>query len=39
MYTTYHLKSAQEVNTDILECYQGCKSKPITIAVRGRQRL
>jgi hypothetical protein len=34
MYTTYHLKSAQEVNTDILDSIKAAfKSKPITIIV------
>lgn len=34
MYTTYHLKSAQEVNTDILDAIKAIfKSKPITIMV------
>ncbi len=34
MYTTYHLKSAQEVNTDILDAIKATfKSKPITIIV------
>jgi len=34
MYTTYHLKSAQEVNTDILDSIKATfKSKPITIIV------
>lgn len=34
MYTTYHLKSAQEVSTDILEAIKATfKSKPITIIV------
>lgn len=34
MYTTYHLKSAQEVNTDILDAIKATfKSKPITITV------
>jgi len=35
MYTTYHLKSAQEVNTDILDAIKATfKSKPITIIVK-----
>lgn len=35
MYTTYHLKSAQEVSTDILEAIKATfKSKPITIIVK-----
>ncbi len=34
MYTTYHLASAQEVNTDILDAIKAAfKSKPITIIV------
>lgn len=34
MYTTYHLKSAQEVNADILDAIKATfKSKPITIIV------
>ena len=34
MYTTYHLSSAQEVTTDILEAIKKTfKSKPITITV------
>ncbi len=34
MYTTYHLTSAQEVNTDILDAIKATfKSKPITIIV------
>ncbi|MFZ4545396.1 MAG: hypothetical protein ACOYOA_15190 [Saprospiraceae bacterium] len=34
MYATYHLKSAQEVNTDILDAIKAAfKSKPITIIV------
>ncbi len=34
MYATYHLQSAQEVNTDILEAIKATfKSKPITIIV------
>lgn len=34
MYTTYHLKSAQEVNTDILDAIKATfKSRPITIIV------
>ena len=35
MYTTYHLKSAQELNTDILDAIKATfKSKPITIIVK-----
>ena len=34
MYTTYHLASAQEVNSDILDAIKAAfKSKPITIIV------
>ena len=34
MYTTYHLSSAQEVSTDILDAIKATfKSKPITIIV------
>jgi hypothetical protein len=34
MYTTYHLASAQEVNSDILDAIKATfKSKPITIIV------
>ncbi len=34
MYTTYHLSSAQDVNTDILDAIKAIfKSKPITIIV------
>jgi hypothetical protein len=34
MYTTYHLKSAQEVSTDILDAIKAAyKTKPITIIV------
>lgn len=34
MYTTYHLSSAQEVTTDILDAIKTTfKSKPITITV------
>ena len=34
MYTTYHLKSAQEGNTNILDSIKAAfKSKPITIIV------
>lgn len=35
MYTTYHLKSAQDVNTDLLDAIKATfKSKPITIIVK-----
>jgi hypothetical protein len=34
MYTTYHLTSAQDVNTDILDAIKAAfKTKPITIIV------
>ena len=34
MYTTYHLSSAQEVNSDILEAIKvAFKSRPITITI------
>lgn len=34
MYTTYHLSSAQDISTDILEAIKvSFKSKPITITV------
>ncbi len=34
MYTTYHLNSAQEVSTDLLDAIKATfKSKPITIIV------
>jgi tRNA(Ser,Leu) C12 N-acetylase TAN1 len=34
MYTTYHLASAQEINSDILDAIKAAfKSKPITIIV------
>lgn len=34
MYTTYHLSSAQEINSDILDSIKATfKSKPITIIV------
>jgi hypothetical protein len=34
MYTTYHLSSAQDITTDILEAIKAnFKSKPITITV------
>ena len=34
MYTTYHLTSAQDLNTDILDAIKTTfKSKPITIIV------
>ena len=35
MYTTYHLTSAQEVNSDILDAIKATfKSRPITIIVK-----
>jgi hypothetical protein len=35
MYTTYHLTSAQELNSDILDAIKATfKSKPITIIVK-----
>jgi hypothetical protein len=35
MYTTYHLTSAQEVNSDILDAIKATfKSRPITIIVQ-----
>ena len=35
MHTTYHLKSAQELSTDILDAIKATfKSKPITIIVK-----
>jgi hypothetical protein len=35
MYTTYHLNSAQEINTDILEAIKAVfKTRPITIIVQ-----
>ncbi|MFM9841258.1 MAG: hypothetical protein ACKVOQ_23540 [Cyclobacteriaceae bacterium] len=38
MYTTYHLTSAQEVNSDILDSIKATfKSKPITIIVEEDQ--
>ncbi len=34
MYTTYHLDSAQDINTDILEAIKvAFKSRPITITI------
>lgn len=34
MHTTYHLSSAQEINTDILEAIKiAFKTKPITITI------
>ena len=39
MYTTYHLSSAQEVTTDILEAIKAnFKSKPIFYYCRRRNR-
>lgn len=38
MYKTYHLKSAQDINTDILDAIKATfKSKPITIVVEEDQ--
>jgi hypothetical protein len=38
MYTTYHLKSAQEVNTDLLDAIKATfKSKPIMILVKEEE--
>jgi hypothetical protein len=38
MYTTYHLTSAQEVNSDILDAIKAIfKSKPITIIVEEQE--
>lgn len=38
MHTTYHLKSAQEVNTDLLDAIKATfKSKPITILVKEEE--
>ena len=38
MYATYHLTSAQEVNSDILDAIKAAfKSKPITIIVEEDQ--
>lgn len=35
MYTTYHLRSAEEINSDLLEAIKTIyKSKPITIIVQ-----
>jgi hypothetical protein len=35
MYTTYHLNSAQEINTDILDAIKAVfKTRPITIIVQ-----
>ena len=35
MYTTYHLKSAQEINSDLLDAIKAIfKSRPITIIVQ-----
>jgi hypothetical protein len=39
MYTTYHLTSAQEVSTDILDAIKATfKSRPITIIVEEDNR-
>lgn len=38
MYTSYHLKSAQDVNTDLLDAIKAdFKSKPITILVKEEE--
>ena len=38
MYTTYHLSSAQDVNSDILDAIKAAfKSKPITIIVEENE--
>lgn len=38
MYTTYHLSSAEEVNSDLLDAIKATfKSKPITIIVEEDQ--
>lgn len=38
MYTTFHLSSAQEVNTDILEAIKvAFKSRPITITIEEEE--
>ena len=40
MYTTYHLRSAQDVSTDILDAIKATfKSKPITIIVEEDDEL
>lgn len=40
MYTTYHLSSAQEVNSDILDAIKAAfKSKPITIIVEEDEEV
>ncbi len=39
MYTTYHLTSAQDVSTDLLDAIKATfKSKPITIIVEEDER-
>jgi hypothetical protein len=39
MYTTYHLASAQEINTDILEAIKvAFKSRPITITIEEEEQ-
>ncbi len=39
MYTTYHLSSAQEINTDILEAIKvAFKSRPITITIEEEEQ-
>lgn len=38
MYTTYHLKSADDINVDLLEAIKALyKSKPITIIVQENE--
>ena len=38
MYTTYHLSSAQEVNSDILDAIKvAFKSRPITITIEEEE--
>jgi hypothetical protein len=38
MYTTYHLSSAQDVNSDILDAIKAAfKSRPITIIVKENE--
>lgn len=39
MYTTYHLSSAQEVNSDILDAIKvAFKSRPITITIEEEEQ-
>jgi hypothetical protein len=38
MYTTYHLDSAQDINTDIIEAIKvAFKSRPITITIEEEE--